>query len=255
MLHIGTSGYSYKDWVGPFYPQGLNQREFLRFYAQEFSTCELNFTYYRIPNAWTLEAIAAKTPDRFLFTVKANREMTHEREDAKRAFGQFVAALDPLSQAGKLGCILVQFPWGFKNTPENRDYLKLCRERLGELPAVVEFRNREWIINETFELLRGLDLGFCCVDQPRFRSLIPPIARATSKVGYVRFHGRNMAKWWKHDQAWERYDYTYNEKELQEWVPKIRKLDSEAEDTYIFANNHWQGQAVGTARQLRMLLE
>lgn len=261
MLHIGTSGFSYNDWVGPFYPEGLNKREFLHFYAQEFSTCELNFTYYRIPEARTLEAMAAKTPDRFLFTLKANREMTHEREDTEMAFAQFVAALNPLIQAEKLGCILVQFPWGFKNTPQNRDYLKLCRERLGQprtgtaLPAVIEFRNREWITDETFELLRELDLGFCCVDQPRFRSLIPPIAETTSKVAYVRFHGRNAAKWWKHDQAWERYDYTYGEEELQKWVPKIEKLDSEAQDTYVFANNHWQGQAVNTARQLRMLLE
>jgi uncharacterized protein YecE (DUF72 family) len=254
MLHIGTSGFSYDDWVGPFYPQGLNKREFLRFYVQEFSTCELNFTYYRIPDARTLEAMAAKTPDSFLFTLKANREMTHEREDTKRAFTQFVAALDPLIQAEKLGCILVQFPWGFKNTPQNRDYLRLCREWLGKLPAVVEFRNREWITDEAFELLRTLDLGFCCVDQPRFRSLIPPIALTTGKVAYVRFHGRNAAKWWKHDQAWERYDYTYSEEELQKWVPKIQKLDSEAEDTYIFTNNHYQAQAVDTARQLEMLL-
>lgn len=254
MLHIGTSGFSYDDWIGPFYPPGLNKREFLRFYAQEFSTCELNFTYYRIPEARTLEAMAAKTPARFLFTLKANREMTHEREDTERAFAQFVAALDPLIQAEQLGCILVQFPWGFKNTPQNRDYLQLCRERLEGLPAVIEFRNREWITDEVFELLWTLDLGFCCVDQPRFRSLIPPIAETTSKVAYVRFHGRNVAKWWRHDQAWERYDYTYSEEELKEWVPKIQKLDSEAQDTYIFTNNHYQGQAVDTARQLRMLL-
>jgi uncharacterized protein YecE (DUF72 family) len=261
MLHIGTSGFSYDDWVGPFYPQGLNKREFLRFYAQEFSTCELNFTYYRIPDARTLEAMAAKTPDLFVFTLKANREMTHEREDTEAATAQFVAALDPLIQAEKLGCILVQFPWGFKNTPQNCDYLKLCRDRLVDprtgkmLPAVVEFRNREWITDEAFELLRKLNLGFCCVDQPRFRSLIPPIARATGNVAYVRFHGRNAAKWWRHDEAWERYDYSYREEELREWVPKIQKLDSETQDTYVFANNHWQGQAVDTARQMGMLLE
>jgi uncharacterized protein YecE (DUF72 family) len=205
--------------------------------------------------------MAARTPAHFLFTLKANREMTHERENTEAAFSQFTAALVPLIQAEKLGCILVQFPWGFKNTPDNRDYLKLCRDRLVDpragtmLPAVVEFRNREWITGEAFELLRNLDLGYCCVDQPRFRSLIPPIARATSRVAYVRFHGRNAAKWWKHDEAWERYDYTYSEEELQDWVPKIEELDAEAQDTYIFANNHWQGQAVDTARQLRMLLE
>ena len=254
MLHIGTSGFSYEDWVGSFYPEGLPKRAYLRFYAQHFSACELNFTYYRMPNARTLEAMATKTPDHFLFTLKANQEMTHEREDTETAFAQFVAALDPLIQAEKLGCILVQFPWGFKNTPQNRDYLKLCRERLGELPAAVEFRNREWITDEVFELLRKLDLGFCCVDQPRLRGLIPPIAVTTSRVAYVRFHGRNAAKWWRHEQAWERYNYTYSEEELKEWVPKIRKLDSEAQDTYIFANNHYQAQAVDTAKQLRMLL-
>ena len=254
MLHIGTSGFSYEDWVGPFYPEGLPKRAYLRFYAQHFSACELNFTYYRMPNARTLEAMATKTPDHFLFTLKANQEMTHEREDTETVFAQFVAALDPLIQAEKLGCILVQFPWGFKNTPQNRDYLKLCRERLGELPAAVEFRNREWITDEVFELLRKLDLGFCCVDQPRLRGLIPPIAVTTSRVAYVRFHGRNAAKWWRHEQAWERYNYTYSEEELKEWVPKIRKLDSEAQDTYIFANNHYQAQAVDTAKQLRMLL-
>jgi len=255
MLHIGTCGFSYDDWVGPFYPEGLSRGDFLRFYAQEFSTCELNFTYYRIPDARTLEAMSDKTPEHFLFTLKAHREMTHERgEDTQTAFTQFVAALSPLIQAGKLGCILIQFPWGFKNTPQNRDYLKLCRDRLGELPAVVEFRNREWIIDETFGLLRKLDLGFCCVDQPRFRSLIPPIAVTTGRIAYVRFHGRNAAKWWRHGQPWERYDYTYSGEELKEWVPKIQKLNLEAQDTYIFANNHWQGQAVDTARQLRMLL-
>lgn len=254
MLHIGTSGFSYEDWVGPFYPDGLPKRAYLRFYAQHFSACELNFTYYCMPNARTLEAMAAKTPEHFLFTLKAHQEMTHEREDTEATFAQFVAALDPLIQAKKLGCILVQFPWSFKNTPQNRNYLKLCRERLGELPAAVEFRNREWITDEVFELLRELDLGFCCVDQPRLRGLIPPVAVTTGRVAYVRFHGRNAAKWWRHEQAWERYDYAYSEEELKEWVPKIRKLDSEAQDTYIFANNHYQAQAVDTARQLRMLL-
>lgn len=261
MLHVGTSGFSYNDWVGPFYPEGLHNREFLRFYAQEFSTCELNFTYYRIPDAHTLERMSARTPDGFLFTLKASREMTHKREDSEVASTRFVAALDPLVQVGKLGCILMQFPWSFKNTPLNRDYLSLSRDRLRDtktgdlLPVVVEFRNREWIADETFALLRKLDLGFCCVDQPRFRTLMPPIAQSTSRVAYVRFHGRNSTKWWKHDEAWERYDYTYSEEELKEWVPKIQRLNTEAEDTYVFSNNHWQGQAVDTARQLRMLLE
>jgi uncharacterized protein YecE (DUF72 family) len=129
------------------------------------------------------------------------------------------------------------------------------REGLADLPVVVEFRSREWIDERTFEELRALKLGFCCVDQPRFESLVPPVAVATGPVAYVRFHGRNYKKWWRHDEAWERYDYSYSDDELMEWVPKIRQLETEAPVTLVYMNNHWQGQAVGTARQLRTLME
>ena len=155
---------------------------------------------------------------------------------------------------GKLGCILAQFPSSFRATPGNRDYLKLLRERLNNLPVVVEFRHVGWVSLATFDLLREMNLGFCCVDQPRLESLLPPIVQVTSTLAYVRFHGRNYAKWWKHKEAWERYDYSYSMKELREWAPRIQRMSEEAETTFVFANNHWQGQAVDTARQLRMLL-
>ena len=255
MIYVGTSGYSYDDWVGPYYPADLKKSEWLGFYAREFRATEINFTYYRMPDARTLERMAAKVPEGFLFTVKATQEMTHVREDTKGLFAQFREALRPLIEEGKFGCVLAQFPYSFHNTEENRAYLVAFRERMGDLPVVVEFRNRKWIRDEIFELLREHRLGFCCVDQPRLRNLIPPIAEVTGPVAYVRFHGRNARKWWRHEHAWERYDYTYSEEELQEWVPKIRYLDERAERTFAFANNHWQAQAVGTARQLRMLLE
>jgi uncharacterized protein YecE (DUF72 family) len=253
-IYVGTSGYSYDDWVGPVYPPGLDKKNWLSFYAREFNTTEINFTYYRMPNPWTLERMAAKVPDAFVFTVKATRELTHVREDTQELFPQFREALKPLIEAGKFGCVLAQFPYSFHNTPENRAYLRTFRERMGDLPVVVEFRNREWITEGVFELLREQGLGFCCVDQPRLRGLIPPIAEATAPVAYVRFHGRNAKKWWQHEEAWERYDYTYSDDELREWVPKIHHLEEEAETVFAFANNHWQGQAVGTARQLKALL-
>jgi len=254
MIYVGTSGYSYEDWVGPYYPENLPKKDWLSFYAREFSTCEVNFTYYRIPDAWTLERMARKTPPHFIFTVKAHQEMTHQREGNEAVFEQFVAALRPLLERGQFGCVLAQFPYSFHANQENRDYLRLFRERLPDLPVVVEFRNARWISPRTFELLRECDLGFCCVDQPRLKGLIPPVAEVTSSVAYVRFHGRNAAKWWQHEQAWERYDYTYSREELLEWVPKIERLDREAERTFVFANNHWRGQAVDTARQLKLLL-
>jgi uncharacterized protein YecE (DUF72 family) len=262
---IGTSGFSYKDWVGPVYPKDLPKQEWLAFYASEFPTCELNFSYYRIPDARTLDRMAAKVPEGFLFTVKAYKGITHEREDAKKGrsaaapqlaaqIEQLTAALAPLLDAEKFVCVLTQFPHSFHANQTNRDYLKRVREGFGDLPVVVEFRSRDWISERTFDELRALKFGFCCVDQPRFKSLVPPVAVATGPVAYVRFHGRNREKWWQHDEAWERYDYTYSDGELVEWVDKIRQLDEEAPLTLVYMNNHWQGQAVGTARQLKRLM-
>ncbi len=254
MVLIGTSGFSYEDWVGTYYPEDLPKRDWLSFYAREFQANEINFSFYRIPSPWTLERMAKKTPEGFLFTVKANQGMTHEREGNKETFEKFRASLRPLLERDKFGCVLAQFPYSFHNNRENRDYLRLFRQRMGDLPVVVEFRSRGWISPDTFELLRELDLGFCCVDLPRLKGLIPPIAEVTSSIAYVRFHGRNAAKWWQHEQAWERYDYSYSEEELREWVPKIKELEEKAESVFVFANNHWRGQAITTARQLKMLL-
>jgi uncharacterized protein YecE (DUF72 family) len=252
---IGTSGFSYKDWVGPVYPDGLPKAQWLSFYAQEFLTCELNFSYYRIPDPKTLDRMAAKVPAGFLFTLKAYRGITHERKDPDPQVAAFVAALQPLVDAGKFACVLLQFPHSFHASDANRAYLARVRDGMGDVPAVVEFRSREWIDGRTYEDLRRLGLGFCCVDQPQFKSLVPPVAVATGPVAYVRFHGRNYQKWWQHDEAWERYDYSYDDGELAEWVPRIRELDAEAPLTLVYMNNHWRGQAFDNARQLRLLLE
>jgi len=255
MIYFGTSGFSYDDWVGSFYPLGMPKREWLTYYAREFDACEVNSTYYALPRPSTLKAMAEKTGGDFVFSIKAHREMTHQREDNASIFEAFCQVLEPLIAAGKLGCILAQFPYSFKFNRRNWEYLGRFRERLGELPVVVEFRNAQWLRSEVFDWLRRHDLGFCCVDEPRLPNLLPPLAEATSKVGYVRFHGRNSAKWWQHEQAHERYDYSYSPSELSEWLPRIRKLDGMAERTFVFANNHWQGQAVGTIRQLRVMLD
>ena len=255
MMHFGTSGFSYDDWVGNFYPLGMPKREWLTYYAQEFDTCEVNSTFYALPKPSSLKAMTEKTGEDFLFSIKANQGMTHQREDNTSLFEAFCQVLEPLIAAGKLGCILAQFPYSFKFNRRNWDYLGLFKERLGELPLVIEFRNAQWLRSEVFDWLRHLDLGFCCVDEPPLPNLLPPLAEVTSKVSYVRLHGRNSAKWWQHEQAYERYDYSYTPQELSEWLPKIRKLDSIAEKTFIFANNHWRGQAVGTIRQLRLMLD
>ncbi len=255
MLYFGTCGFSYNDWVGNFYPRGMPRQKWLSYYSEEFNALELNSTFYALPKLSVLEAMVAKTREGFLFSVKANQEMTHLRKQDDRVFAAFVNILKPFIYAGKLGCVLAQFPYSFHFNRQNRDYLELFRQRLGDLPLVVEFRNAEWLRTEVFDWMRSHNIGFCCVDEPQLPKLLPPLAEVTSKIGYVRFHGRNAAKWWQHEHGHERYDYTYSVEELKEWVPRINKLSSQAERTFIFANNHWRGQAIGTIRQLRVMVD
>jgi uncharacterized protein YecE (DUF72 family) len=250
MIYIGTSGFQYDDWVGTYYPEDLPKKEWLTYYAKEFNTLEINFTYYRMPSAKSLFLMANKVPDRFLFTVKATQEMTHARERDPKLFNQFTQAITPLREANKFGCVLAQFPSSFHASEESRDYIKWFRGQMDELPIVIEFRNKDWLSKETYELLHAANLGFCSVDEPYF----PRVAEVTADIAYVRFHGRNYQKWWKHEQAYERYDYTYRKEELEEWTPKIEEMDHAAERTFVFANNHYRAQGIDTARQMKLLL-
>ena len=255
MINIGTSGFSYKDWTGIFYPAGLSSRDWLSFYSREFNTCEINSTYYVIPSAAALKSMVERTGEDFSFVFKANQAITHERKNSARICEAFCQALEPVIASGKLGCILAQFPYSFNFNSYNWEYLAQLKNNLKGLPIVIEFRNARWLRVEVFQWLRQQDMGFCCVDEPQLPNLLPPVAEATSKVGYIRFHGRNKEKWWQHEQAYERYDYTYKPDELKEWLPKIQKLAAATEKTFIFANNHWQAQSIDTVRQLRMMLK
>jgi uncharacterized protein YecE (DUF72 family) len=252
VIRLGTSGFSYDDWVGPVYPVDLPRREWLGFYAREFDTLELNVTFYRVPDLRTVSGWVERTPPDFTFAVKANRTLTHEREAAD--FPGFRLGIAPLIDSGKLACVLAQFPHSFHPDPENRSYLSRLRDGLEGLPVVVELRDRGWVTEETFQELSRLGFGYCSVDEPNLRGLMPSIAKATGPLSYVRFHGRNAEKWWDHEFAWERYDYTYSEDELREWVPKLRGLEAESEAVLVYANNHYRGQSLDTIRKLKEML-
>jgi len=253
-IRIGTSGFSYDDWRGYFYPADIEKGDMLRYYAERFSTVEVNASFYAIPSPSTFARMSEKTPAGFRFAVKAHKDLTHSADVDPAVFGRFVSAVDPLVQDGKLGCILAQYPWGFRKQEANMDRLRQLREEFGDLPVVVEFRNAGWVGEETFDLLRQHRLGFCCVDEPGLKGLMPRVAAATSPIGYVRFHGRNAEKWWQHDEAWQRYDYLYSRDELNEWVPKVESLASAAEKVYLFFNNHYQGKAAQNAQLFARML-
>ena len=258
MIRIGTSGFSYPDWKGPFYPPGLKPAEFLSYYADRFDACELNFTYYRMPDARTLARMVEKSRRRVEFTVKAFQAMTHARDAPPDSVPAFVDALAPLREAGVFGCLLFQFPFSFRREPPSEEYLASLadsfRASWREIPLVVEFRHRSWAAEDALAWLRSRRIGFCCVDEPRIGNLMPPETALTGPVGYVRFHGRNAATWWKHARPAERYDYRYADEELLEWVPKIRALEAGSEKTYVFFNNHFQAKAVDNAPRMREML-
>lgn len=254
MVLVGTSGFSYKDWVGPFYPEGTRDREMLAYYCRRFGVVELNFSYYAIPRPETCRRMLERSGGRVEFVVKAHQSMTHTREATEADYEAFGRGVAPLREAGLLGACLLQFPHAFGRTRQNARYLlEVCR-RLEPLPLAVEFRNAGWVGEETFSFLSHHGLAFCCVDEPELKGLLPPVAVVTGDFGYVRFHGRNREKWWRHEHAYERYDYLYTAEELTEWVPRIRRMEEEAGKVYAFFNNHYRGQAVTNAEMLEELL-
>ncbi|TMK48089.1 MAG: DUF72 domain-containing protein, partial [Actinobacteria bacterium] len=184
-------------------------------------------------------------------------------EDAvEQVWQRFHDALMPLHSAGKLGAVLFQFPQWFVIARKNKEYVLECRDRLKDFRIAVEFRHKSWLEErnreETIGFLEENGLPFVCVDMPQgFDSSLPPIAVATSKdLAMVRFHGRDPKAWTtKSETAAERFRYEYKEKELREWVPKIKDLSQQARETHVLMNNCYRDYAVNNARELRSLLE
>jgi uncharacterized protein YecE (DUF72 family) len=254
MIYVGTAGFTYPDWRTTFYPRGVPQRLWLEYYAERFSTLELNTTFHGVPKPSTVTGWVERTPPHFQFSVKAHRGLTHDRVastfvDEAAAFS---AMLQPLIEAGKLACVLAQFPTSFRATALNTEYLLRLRAGLGDLPLVVEFRHASWATPTTFSQLRALRLGFVCVDEPHLPGLMPAVTERTGPVAYVRFHGRNTLNWRK--AGWQRYDYDYSDEELEGWVEPLRALDADADRTMAIFNNTPRGQALGDAHALRLML-
>ncbi|KYH31524.1 DUF72 domain-containing protein [Neomoorella mulderi] len=254
-IYIGTSGYSYRDWLGYFYPPGLAAKDMLPYYAREFNFTEVNSSYYALPRPQNLEQMARKVPDGFIFAVKAYRTLTHERGDSLAGDSrQLRQALQPLVDRGQLGAVLLQFPFSFRNNQANREHLIKLKDLLPDVPLVVEFRHNSWVNDAIWDFLQHHDLAYTCVDEPALPGLVGPVVRCTAAVAYVRFHGRNAAKWWQHEEAYERYDYLYTPAELKEWLPGIAYLAGRARQVFVAFNNHYHSQAVTNARMLKDLL-
>ena len=257
-LRIGTSGYSFKDWLGTVYPRGAKSGDFLRHYARLFDAVEINATYYRIPPPAVFEGMLRKVSESFVFVVKVPGAMTHERERFAESVKPFADAIRPLRDAGQLGGLLGQFPGSFRPSPEADDHLRRLAETFageGSIPLNVEFRHMEWMNDDVIQRLRGLGLGIVNVDLPKLRGLPEPTEIVTSDTAYVRLHGRNARMWWRHPTPSHRYDYLYSDEELDPWIDSVERMSAHAERAYVFTNNCRLGQSVVTALQMMTRLD
>jgi len=262
-IKTGTSGFSFDDWKGTIYPLQLKKEDWLRYYEKElgFTILEINFTYYTLPSPRSLEGMSRKTSESFQFVVKAFRGMTHEIKDTtthtfldnSQTFEKFLSSLRPLIDAGKLACVLAQFPYSFYPGTENLEYLKRFKGLLGEIPITIEFRNKAWLKKSTLIFLKEHLMGYCIVDEPPLPQLMPFHPESTTQIGYFRLHGRNQR--WFNVPASVRYDYLYSDEELKEFISPVKMIASQTDKVFIFFNNCHAGSAVKNAITLIRMLQ
>ncbi|MGI8765424.1 MAG: DUF72 domain-containing protein [Gemmatimonadaceae bacterium] len=261
IVRVGPAGWVYPDWNGKMYPKPMPKGiDRLSYIARYFGVVEVNSTFYRPATESTVARWLARTElfPQFRFTVKLWQRFTHERQEAwSRADEREVRiALDQLRAGGKLGAVLVQFPWSFRRSEENRTWLGDVVRAFGDFPLVVEMRNESWNVPEFYGSLVEEGVGFVNIDQPLFKNCIKPSATVTSSVGYVRVHGRNYNNWFRKDAASEeRYDYLYSAEALKPWVARTEEIAQDTRETYVVMNNHRFGQAGVNAAMFESMLE
>ncbi len=251
---IGTSGFSFDDWIGEIYPAGTKKQDMLPYYVNKlgFKTLEVNYTYYSMPSHRTMDSFARRTPRDFSFVVKAYKGITHDAEgDIRETCRLFKTGVEPLGE--NLKALLFQFPYTFLPSVRNIDYIRRLKDEFAGYESIVEFRNARWFEERYFDLLRELSLGFCVVDEPKLKGLMPFTPALTSRTGYFRFHGRNRS--WFREPVDVRYDYLYSEKELAGFVQPIVDVASRSSGTtFVFFNNCHAGKAAKNALTMIELL-
>lgn len=252
-IRIGPAGWSYTDWEGTVYPAHRSKFDHLAYLASFFDTIEINSPFYRIPppahaKSWVRRV--GNNPD-FKFTTKIFRGFTHDEAqlapDDVKAFRNY---LDPLAESDRLGAVLMQYPWSFKNSPESINKLDRLFTAFDGYPLALEVRHSSFQNAEFIRFLDERGVSWVNVDQPMFADSVKGADTVTGAVGYVRLHGRNYEKWFAHKESWERYNYLYSKEELAPWVDRVQSMSKE-KDTYVITNNHFRGQAVVNAADLQ----
>ena len=258
ILQFGTAGWSYKDWSGNVYPEklppGFNH---LNFIANKFDFVEVNTTFYRTPDIKLVNGWINKTSDLsdFRFWIKINQIFTHSRKYSQSDVQAFRYSISPLKEAGKLGGLLIQFPYSFKLTNPNLDYLIALTDNFNGFLKAVEFRHNSWMNNDLFNLFEQKELVWVNIDQPVISQSIPPTEIITNNdISYLRLHGRNYESWFSNEGRDARYNYSYSQKELIEIARNIERIGKTAKKIVISGNNHYKGAAVNNLIFLKKIL-
>ncbi|MFX1503527.1 MAG: DUF72 domain-containing protein [Promethearchaeota archaeon] len=244
---IGTSGWGYDEWVGPFYPSSLKKEDFLVYYSEIFYTNEINTSFYNIPPRKIVENWVNKTPGDFLFSAKLPQSITHEHKlDVNRCFMDlklFLNAIEPLIISKKLLALLIQLPPFFKMNEHFGNLMDFIDNWPGNTKKdgyslVVEFRDESWMGEEVFQYLTEKSLTYCSVIEP----LLPPRMDVTNPtLAYIRFHGYGKKIW---------FDYCFSEEELKKWVSPIKEVIQKADKIGVYFNNHFSGYATKNSLML-----
>ncbi|MDP3150213.1 MAG: DUF72 domain-containing protein [Ignavibacteria bacterium] len=266
--HIGTAGWSYKDWIPNFYPkQQTKHFDWLQFYAAHFNCVEVNATYYTYLSPKIVEGWLRKIEetDDFLFTVKLHQDFTHLRKYDKQRVKAVTENLDKLLSAERLGGILMQFPYSFPFNGTTAEYIRQLNEIFSSYTQFVEVRHSSWSDKAAYDFFKELDITFCTIDQPEIGKAIQFEPVITNEKAYLRFHGRNVEGWKRslansgkeqsHEQQSDRYNYRYSPGELTEVMQKVKEIYGKVKEIYIIMNNHPQGNAVVNAKELMKMLE
>lgn len=260
-LYCGPCGWSYPHWNGTVYPRNRS-RDFhsLEFISRYFDAVEINTSFYQPlrPEISRLWIKKVEHNPKFLFCAKLNRRFTHDRDLDNDAIAVFKNGLWAFLGAKKFGCLLMQFPWTFRYTEENRAFFIKLRRAFREFPLATEMRHSSWSHEEAIGTLIDYRVGFCNIDQAPYTKAMPPAEFVTSPIVYVRLHGRNPQDW-KHEfgqsgRPVARHDYLYSEAELAEWRDRIQRMHRFAALSFVFTNNDIGGKAVVNGIQLAELL-
>jgi uncharacterized protein YecE (DUF72 family) len=249
-IWVGTSGYSYPDWVGSFYPLGVRGPKMLDHYCQVFPLVELNFTYYRLPTPEMLARLAEQAPRGFQFLVKLTRTISHQEQSEDIA--RFRQAVLEMKKRDCLLGVLCQLPQAAHQTNKRWQWLGGLFAELRDLHLAIEFRHRSWAEPEVAERLRNAQVDLVAVDVPDLPDLYPRgLVYSTSRV-YVRLHSRNAANWYRSDR--DRYDYDYSDAEMKEWILDLIRVKDQAQQAFVLFNNCHHAQAAANAKRFQELL-